>query len=513
MEAPSTPVTNDPNKPQLNLAIVGGGRACKFFLQLLEQKSLPYLKVKLLGVCDINPQAEGLLMAREMGIFTTDNFKDFFEFKELDGIIELTNSREVLIELVHLRPKRVGIIEHNIGRFLRSYFLVEQQLKSAEQQVVMEKMISDFLIRQTRQKIIILNPDFTIADVNDACLEDLGLPKEEVLGAYCYRVIHGLEVPCSAAEFAFECPVLETLRTGESSHVIHEDPNEREQTAYMNIVAYPVKNGEGDVVRVIEIWSDITREISSRMEERVRVLKSDLNRLVQEDRLISLGKLVASCVHEINNPIQGLLTFSELIEETLAEGPPSPQELKKLRHICSMMTNELERCGKIVSGLLSFSRESAVGYHDLNLNGVLDSVTSLTRHKMELQNIELCLDLSPELLIVNGDANRLQQCFLNLLFNAIEALPDGGDLTVATLADHENKKAVVQVNDSGYGIPERHLDHVFDPFFTTKEAGEGTGLGLSIVYGVVKNHGGSIEVQSEEGQGTSFVLSFPREGC
>jgi len=132
---------------------------------------------------------------------------------------------------------------------------------------------------------------------------------------------------------------------------------------------------------------------------------------------------------------------------------------------------------------------------------------------MELQNIELCLDLSPELLIVNGDANRLQQCFLNLLFNAIEALPDGGDLTVATLADHENKKAVVQVNDSGYGIPERHLDHVFDPFFTTKEAGEGTGLGLSIVYGVVKNHGGSIEVQSEEGQGTSFVLSFPREGC
>ena len=117
-------------KSQFDIAIVGGGRACRFFLELLKNKSFPNLNVNLVGVCDINPQAEGLLMAGEMGIYTTDNFKDLFKIQDLDGIIELTNSKEVLLELIKLRPKTVGILEHNIGRLLRSLFLIHQQLNS-----------------------------------------------------------------------------------------------------------------------------------------------------------------------------------------------------------------------------------------------------------------------------------------------------------------------------------------------------------------------------------------------
>ena len=173
------------------------------------------------------------------------------------------------------------------------------------------------------------------------------------------------------------------------------------------------------------------------------------------------------------------------------------------------MSKELERCGNIVSGLLSFSRESTIEYNILDLNEVLEAVLTLTQHKMKLQNIQLIAKLSPKPLFAKGDANQLQQCFLNLIFNAISAMPNGGELHVISKQDKAQKKACIEIRDTGYGIPEETLDHIFDPFFTTKEGGEATGLGLSIVYGITKNHGGNIKLTSKVGEGTSVVLDFP----
>jgi signal transduction histidine kinase len=173
------------------------------------------------------------------------------------------------------------------------------------------------------------------------------------------------------------------------------------------------------------------------------------------------------------------------------------------------MSRELERCGNIVSGLLSFSRESKVEYLDLDLNEVLDTVLTLTRHKMNLSNIKLVTDLSPKGLMIRGDINQLQQCFLNLIFNAIEAMPEGGQLRISSKFDSAKKNALVGIQDTGYGIPKENLDQIFDPFFTTKKTGEGTGLGLSIVHGIVKNHQGGIKVNSTVGTGSLFTLNFP----
>ena len=146
---------------------------------------------------------------------------------------------------------------------------------------------------------------------------------------------------------------------------------------------------------------------------------------------------------------------------------------------------------------------------EVELKEVTQPVLSLTRHKMELQNVNLTLDFVEEPLVIRGDVNQLQQCLLNLIFNAIEAMPEGGDLRVTLKPDDAGKKALMIIEDSGGGIPEENLDKIFDPFFTTKEEGEGTGLGLSIVYGIVKNHDGRIKVHSRKGQGTSFILHFP----
>lgn len=496
-------------KIPLNIAIVGGGRACRFFLERLESSAMPFLDIRVLGVCDIDPGAEGIRLAREQGIYTTDNFQDLFAIENLDSIIELTNSREVLLELIKLRPRRVGVVEHNIGRLLRSFFLAEQKLKSAEQQVLLEKMSSDFLIQQSDAAIAMLNTDFTIDDVNEAYLKLVGKSKSEALGNYCYQVHYGLNAPCASARPTMPCPMLETLKTGKSAHVIQEFSRFDAPPIYSNIVTYPLIDQSGEIIKVIEIWRDITEELTSKWEDRTRALKTDLNRMVQEDRMISMGKLAASCVHEINNPIQGLLVFADLMQEILDKEPSVPESLSDFKRYLSMMSRELERCGNIVSGLLAFSRESPLAYTRVDVREVLDAVIMLTRHRMKLQDIEPEIALASGPVAVRGDANRLQQALLNLIFNAMEAMPDGGRLHLALAADKAEKEIHIEIGDTGTGIEKANLDHIFDPFFTTKGQGEGTGLGLSIVYGIVRNHGGRVVVESEVGQGTVFTLVLP----
>ena len=497
------------DKIPLNIAIVGGGRACKFFLERLQASTLPFLDIRVLGVCDIDPEAEGLEMARDLGIFTTDNFRDLFGIDNLDSIIELTNRRDVLIELVKLRPRRVGVVEHNIGRFLRSFFLVQEKLKSVEHQVLLEKMSSDFLIQQSDAAIALLNTDFTIDDANDAFLKLVGKTKAEAIGGYCYQVYYGLNAPCASARPTMSCPMLETLKTGKSAHVIQEFSGFGAQPVYSNIVTYPLIDPSGEIFKVIEIWRDITKELTSKWEGRAEALKTDLNRMVQEDRMISMGKLAASCVHEINNPIQGLLTFADLMTKLLEEKNPEPADIAEFRGYLSMMSRELERCGNIISGLLEFSHETPLEYTRVDINAVLNAVIMLTRHRMKLQNIELKTCIANGVVTVRGNANRLQQALLNLIFNAMESMPDGGRMDVAAKPDAKGKTIRIEIKDTGTGIDKDHLDHIFDPFFTTKAQGEGTGLGLSIVYGIIRNHGGKIRVRSQVGQGTVFTMNFP----
>jgi two-component system NtrC family sensor kinase len=493
----------------VNLGIVGGGRACKFFLFLLRSESFTYLKVNIVGVCDINPEAEGLVLAKKLGIYTTNNFRDLFKIKNLDSIIELTGKEEVLLDIIRFRPKGIGVIEHNIGRLLRSLFEVNQKLKSAEEQLAFEKQFSDFLIHQSTAAIVIINTDFTIVELNEPYLKAVNKSKEEVIGKHCYQISHGFSVPCSSAQPDMKCPMVETLRTGMSSHVIHEHPHPGKGSTYCNLVALPLLDMNGEISRIIEVWRDITDEMSNSWTKQIKELKSNLQKLVQEDRMISLGKLVASCVHEINNPIQGLLTFTYLMQEILAEGKPSPEHIEQFKSHLSFMSKELERCGNIVSGLLSFSRETPKEFKEIDLNDVLTAVITLTRHKMELWDVELTTRLYQGLLIIQGDVRELQQCFLNLIFNAIEAMPNGGKLQIISEPESDKKNVRIEIRDTGYGISKENLEHIFEPFFTTKEEGKGTGLGLSIVYGITKNHKGNISVNSKLGEGSSFVLTFP----
>jgi two-component system NtrC family sensor kinase len=494
----------------LNLAIVGGGQACKFFLEFLQNRSFRYIDINIIGVCDLNLEAPGIRLAQDLGIYTTKDFRDIFAIQNLDGVIEFTGNQEVLLDLIRRKPEGLWVLDHNIAGLLQDLSILDEKLKLRDQDASLEKMISEFLLHHANERIVVLDPDFTIIEANEAYLKAVARPRKEVVGEHCYEITHGFSSPCSQWEPEMGCPLVDTLKTGQSSHAIHEHAIDGKKLTYCDLETFPIKTApDGNTVRVIEIWRDITEELSSRLDRRFKELKTNLGKLVQEDRLISLGKLSASCVHEINNPIQGLLTFSSLMQSILAQGPPTPGDLEQFKEYLDLMSSELERCGSIVSGLLSFARESGMELKDVELNEIIRSVVTLTRNKMEIQDIRLRVELSTEPLMVRGDVNQLQQCFLNVIFNAIEAMPGGGRLSVTSRLDGERKWAEVIMEDSGCGIPEKNLGSVFDPFFTTKEEGEGTGLGLSIVYGVVKSHEGHIEIESEEGAGSTFILRFP----
>lgn len=493
----------------LNLAIVGGKKICLAFLEMFGPRNVSHLNISIIGVCDPHPQSEALELARSLGIYTTNSYRDLFKLKGLNGILELSNDQSILRDIIEKRPKDIGVLDYNMGKFIARFFDLTRRLETAEKQVVLEKMATDFMIHQANERIVVMKPDFTIVEANEAYLKATNKSSQDVLGAHCYEITHGLTTPCSSAQPWLGCPVVETLRTGESAQVIHEHPSSDGNFKYCDMVAYPIKNRDGEVIRIIEIWRDITKELSTQWEKRVNALIDDFKKLIQEDRMISLGKLAASCVHEINNPIQGLLTFSHLMLDTVKKGSLTSDDLDEFNRFLTIMCGELDRCGNIISGLLSFSREPMLEYRAIDIHDVLRSVIALTSHKMKLQEIHLVTDLFPRPLLLRGDVNQLQQCFLNLIFNAVEAMPEGGNLSLSSRLSTNKENMIILVGDTGCGIREEDREHIFDPFFTTKGEGEGTGLGLSIVYGIVKTHNGDIKVESDEGRGTTIRVTFP----
>ncbi len=500
--------SKDQKELSFNIGIVGGGNACVYFLNLLESSDFPHLDLKILGVCDINPQAPGMIKARELGISTLENFHDFFKDKRLDAIIELTNNKS-LPELIAMRPENVGVIEHNIGRLIRNLFETNHNLIQTKKQAILDKRYYEILFQQTNLGVIVLDLDFNIVDANQVYLKACRKTATEVIGEKCYKIVKGFYAPCPSENSSVVCPLMKTLDTGTPSHIIHETVLPDKRTKYFSISAYPIRGLEDKITHIIELWQDITSEITEKWENKVKRIHADMKQVIQEDRLVALGKLVASSVHEINNPIQGLLTFSYIIKDMAQKEQFDKKDLEQLREFNTHMTRELERCGNIVSGLLAFSRESVLEFVNTDINEILETVISLTRHKLELCNIQLetCLEKSI-LLIVFGDKNQLQQCFLNLIFNAIDAMPKGGMLVINSGIHADSKKVWVEISDNGSGINDENLEHIFDPFFTTKKEG-GTGLGLSIVYGIVKDHNGEVRVNKTSDRGTCFIFSFP----
>jgi PAS domain S-box-containing protein len=236
---------------------------------------------------------------------------------------------------------------------------------------------------------------------------------------------------------------------------------------------------------------------------------ADQARLLHQDKMISLGRLAASVVHEINNPLAGVLNYARLMLKILKRGPVTEEYREKFSNYLNLMENETDRCSKIVSNLLAFSRKSELDFSDVPINELVEKCLMLSGHKLKLASITTERHLQEGLPRVRGDHNQLQQCVINLIFNAIDAMPKGGELTVSTSYNPSDRNLTIRVSDTGCGIDKNDLPRIFEPFFTTKSEGQGLGLGLSMVEGIVERHKGAIEVTSEVGRGTTFTIKLP----
>lgn len=224
------------------------------------------------------------------------------------------------------------------------------------------------------------------------------------------------------------------------------------------------------------------------------------DQLVQAEKLTSIGLLAAGVAHEVNTPLAGISSYTQL----LLDSTPSSDSR---RDLLEKIEKQSFRASRIVNNLVNFARVRDGEFREVNVNSLMLETVSLLEHQLWSQGVEVSLHLDPALPRTRGHEGKLQQVFVNLLMNAKDAMPAGGSITVRT--SHRNSGLVVEVEDSGKGIPGDVLHRIYDPFFTTKDVGKGTGLGLSVCYGIVQEHEGRIQARSQAGEGSTFTVHLP----
>jgi signal transduction histidine kinase len=268
---------------------------------------------------------------------------------------------------------------------------------------------------------------------------------------------------------------------------IHEVPALfREST--LNIAIAPLVSKDQEQIGRLIIFDDVTDR--AELEQR----------LVQADKLSSIGLLAAGVAHEVNTPLAVISTYAQMLAKQVAEDSQKSIILDKI-------AKQTFRASEIVNSLLNFSRTSTTSFGDVNLNKVIQETVSLLEHQLTKAGVNIKIDCDPDLPPVHGNAGKLQQVFLNLFLNARDAMNAGGTLEVRTWFEGAGVKA--EVADTGHGIDPEHIHRIYDPFFTTKAARKGTGLGLSVTYGIIQEHGGSIEVSNRRHGGATFRVELP----
>jgi two-component system NtrC family sensor kinase len=293
--------------------------------------------------------------------------------------------------------------------------------------------------------------------------------------------------------------------------------------------AIPVRGEDefGSLARSSNTMMAALKKSRQELQEWVQTLEQKVNERTQElrlaeaevargEKLASIGQLAAGIAHELNNPLTGVLTFTHLLRKKMPEGSQDAEDL-------DLVIRETKRCASIIRRLLDFAREKTPEKAQVNLNGLIEETVRFIERSAALQRIEIALDLDPDLPPLFVDADLIKQVLINILVNAQQAITEHGNILVRSRV-HESRKFTncgdesvraveIAITDTGCGIPKANLQRIFDPFFTSKEVGKGTGLGLSVSYGIVRSHGGDIEVESTEGEGTTFRVFLPAKLC
>ena len=365
---------------------------------------------------------------------------------------------------------------------------VERQTAEA----VGQRRFTEAIIDSLPVSLYVVDSDHRIVAWNrNRELGGQGIPREEVMGRSIFEVLTRQPRETLEREFA------RAFETGEIDRIEQESAGADGNVRHWLVSKVPMRDERGEVSHVITVGEDTTARVQA-------------NRAVaHSEKLAAVGRLAAGVVHEINNPLATIAACAEALETRVAEGVfGASRDVDDLREYLALIRSEAFRCKAITNGLLDFSRNRAGEHAPVSLARVVSSAARLLRHQKRGQrDVEFAVEVADDLAPVLGDEGQLQQAVIILAENAVDAMPGGGRVTLR--ARNEGARVVLEVADTGLGIPAEHLAKIFEPFFTTKEVGAGTGLGLAVCYGIVKEHGGHVAVDSTVGRGTTFTLMLP----
>jgi PAS domain S-box-containing protein len=353
-----------------------------------------------------------------------------------------------------------------------------RQLRTKADELERMRQFSENILESLNDGLAVLDRNGRVVRWNRQMEELHGTRHEEAVG----RALHDL----------FDPQIVSLLRGATDGAAYYKIPlvsrHEPPRRLLVNVGMTPLRDSHDEVVGSIVIVEDISSRVQ--LEEQLQI----------SEKMASIGLLAAGVAHEVNTPLTGISSFTQMLLEGASPEDPKTAVLEKIER-------QTFRAAKIVNGLLNLARPAQVDSGPCDVHTVINDVLSLLEHQFKNGSIQVRKELAPVAPMVQGIEHKLQQVFLNLFLNARDAMPKGGWLTIVTRQDSD--AAVVEVADTGSGIPAEQLSRIYDPFFTTKAIGKGTGLGLSITYGIVQEHGGTISCDSQVGQGTRFTIHLP----
>ncbi|MHB9072866.1 MAG: c-type heme family protein [Desulfobaccales bacterium] len=383
----------------------------------------------------------------------------------------------VQVDFNEITPERrelLNSVGQQIGITIESLQNVEQLTRSKDLLQSVFDGITDMMV--------LLDRNLHIKMVNQAYLRQHGVALKDILDQSCVALDFEPRCPFSQASletvFHTQKPMTEEIQGGEGKiFLVHY---------------YPLVDDQGEVVSIVHHAKDITTE--KRVEQRIQ----------HAEKLASMGQLAGGIAHEINNPLGVILCYADLLKSQLADFPQGHKDV-------SVIEKHAINCQRIVADLLEFARSQEAARQPTELNPTIEEVVRMVEHQFRRQHCTIELDLAASMPLVNIDANKMKQVYLNLLMNSRQAINGRGTIRVTTRYIKDAGLVQIVFWDNGIGIAPEIIGRIFNPFFSTKKTGEGTGLGLSVSYGIVKDHGGEIQVESQPGAWSRFTIELPAE--
>jgi len=477
-----------------------------FFNLLITDLKMPGMNVieVLKEIKKINPYIEVIIIT---GYPTIETAVEAIKIGAFDFLCKPFDVPEIISVIQRCLEKQQGALDHVELGELEALFEISKTMPAYSDLDALLRQILDSTLRLVKAKsgsLVLfdekdkeLHREWTAGDNGKGARQDTGHPDDKKADTRPF-----LSIPLMSRYSFSRRDILGVINVSEK--ISGEGFTLREQTLFSVL--------SGQAVAAIEnyrLYAQLQEKIGA-LERTIKELEETKNQLIQSEKLAAVGQLAFGIAHEIRNPLAIILEGVEFLRaDRDAAGIEADEALVLIKRA-------IDRTNNIIVDLLKFSRASKIQTQEVDIGRILDEVTVLIRNPSCLHHVRVRKECGSADLILRGDPNMLQQVFFNLCMNAIDAMPQGGDLVLGACrrrhADEKEEAIVVTVSDTGSGIPEDALLKIFNPFFTTKEPGKGTGLGLSIVHLILERHGAAIDVKSAGGRGTAFTITFPSHG-